>query len=475
MSDTDLCLQPATVIARLIRQRTVSASEVLAAHLQRIADVNPQVNAIVTLDIDGAQARARAIDEALDRGEDPGPLAGLPIAHKDLAETKGMRTTYGSPIFADFVPDFDALIVARLKAAGAVTLGKTNTPEFGAGSQTFNPIFGPTRNPYDLSKTCGGSSGGAAVALACGMIAIADGSDLGGSLRNPAGYCNVVGFRPSPGRVPTWPDPTPFLPFAVDGPMARTVADIALMLQAIAGPDLRAPLSISEPATLFAQSLERDFRGVRIAWSPDLGRLPVDPRVSEVLAAKRDIFIQLGCRVEEATPDLRDADEIFQVMRAFRYELTLGELLDRERHRMKDTVIWNIEAGRALSGPQVGRAMRLHAALLGRLYDFMQTYEFIVAPVSQVPPFPVEQPYITEINGVPMSNYIEWMRSCYYISVCNVPAISVPAGFTRDGLPVGIQIIGRPRADLEVLQLAHAFEQATQYWRQHPKLVIGCN
>ena len=475
MSDTDLCLQPATVIARLIRQRTVSAGEVLAAHLQRIADVNPQVNAIVTLDIDGAQARARAIDEALDRGEDLGPLAGLPIAHKDLAETKGMRTTYGSPIFGDFVPDFDALIVARLKAAGAVTLGKTNTPEFGAGSQTFNPIFGPTRNPYDLSKTCGGSSGGAAVALACGMIAIADGSDLGGSLRNPAGYCNVVGFRPSPGRVPIWPDPTPFLPFAVDGPMARTVADIALMLQAIAGPDPRAPLSISEPATLFAQSLERDFRGVRIAWSPDLGGLPVDPRVSEVLAAKRDIFIQLGCRVEEATPDLHDADEIFQVMRAFRYELTLGELLDRERHRMKDTVIWNIEAGRALSGPQVGRAMRLHAALLGRLYDFMQTYEFIVAPVSQVPPFPVEQPYITEINGVPMSNYIEWMRSCYYISVCNVPAISVPAGFTRDGLPVGIQIIGRPRADLEVLQLAHAFEQATQYWRQHPKLVIGCN
>jgi amidase len=475
MSDTDLCLQSATVIARLIRQRTVSASEVLAAHLQRIADVNPQVNAIVTLDIDGAQARARAIDEALDRGEDPGPLAGLPIAHKDLAETKGMRTTYGSPIFADFVPDFDALIVARLKAAGAVTLGKTNTPEFGAGSQTFNPIFGPTRNPYDLSKTCGGSSGGAAVALACGMIAIADGSDLGGSLRNPAGYCNVVGFRPSPGRVPVWPDPTPFLPFAVDGPMARTVADIALMLQAIAGPDPRAPLSISEPATLFAQSLDRDFHDVRIAWSPDLGGLPVDPRISEVIAAQRDIFVQLGCHVEEATPDLRDADEIFQVMRAFRYELTLGELLDRERHRMKDTVIWNIEAGRALSGPQVGRAMRLHTALLGRLYDFMQTYEFIVAPVSQVPPFPVEQPYITEINGVPMSNYIEWMRSCYYISVCNVPAISVPAGFTRDGLPVGIQIIGRPRADLAVLQLAHAFEQATQYWRQHPKLVIECN
>ncbi|MCS6889669.1 MAG: amidase [Chloroflexus sp.] len=467
---TDLCLQPATAIARLIRQRAVSAREVLEAHLARIEALNPLVNAIVTLDVEGARARASAIDEALDRGEDPGPLAGLPVAHKDLAETKGMRTTYGSPIFADYVPDFDALIVARLKAAGAVTIGKTNTPEFGAGSQTFNPIFGPTRNPYDLSKTCGGSSGGAAVALACGMIPIADGSDLGGSLRNPAGYCNVVGFRTSPGRVPVWPDPTPYLPFAIDGPMARTVSDIALILQAIAGPDPRAPLSISEPARIFAQPLERDLRGVRIAWSPDLGGLPVDPRVSEVIAAQRSIFEQLGCVVEEATPDLSDADEIFQVMRAFRYELTLGDLLDRERPRIKDTVVWNIEAGRALSGPQVGRAMRLHAALLARLHEFMQTYEFIIAPVSQVPPFPVEQPYITEINGVPMRNYIEWMRSCYYISVCNTPAISVPAGFTSDGLPVGLQIIGRPRADVSVLQLAYAYEQATQYWQRHPPL-----
>ncbi|MEF3274488.1 MAG: amidase [Chloroflexus sp.] len=468
--DTELCLQPATTIAHLIRQRAVSASEVLEAHLTRIEAINPLVNAIVTLDIEGARRRAREIDAQLARGEDPGPLAGLPVAHKDLVETKGMRTTYGSPIFADFVPDFDALIVARLKAAGAVTIGKTNTPEFGAGSQTFNPVFGVTRNPYDLSKTCGGSSGGAAVALACGMIPIADGSDLGGSLRNPAGYCNVVGFRSSPGRVPIWPDPTPYLPFAIDGPMARTVGDIALIMQAIAGPDPRAPLSISEPATIFTQSLERDLRGVRVAWSPDLGGLPIDPRVSEVIAAQRTVFAQLGCIVDEATPDLTDADEIFQVMRAFRYELTLGALLDRERARIKETVIWNIEAGRALSGPQVGRAMRLHAELLTRLYDFMQEYEFIVAPVSQVPPFPVEQPYVTEINGVPMGNYIEWMRSCYYISVCNLPAIAVPAGFTRDGLPVGLQIIGRPRADLSVLQLAHAFEQATQYWRHHPQL-----
>ncbi len=381
-----------------------------------------------------------------------------------------MRTTYGSPIFADFVPDFDALIVARLKAAGAVTIGKTNTPEFGAGSQTFNPVFGATCNPYDLSKTCGGSSGGAAVALACGMIPIADGSDLGGSLRNPAGYCNVVGFRPSPGRVPVWPDPTPYLPFAIDGPMARTVADIALILQAIAGPDLRAPLSISEPAQIFAQPLTADLRGARIAWSADLGGLPVDPRVSEVLVGQREVFARIGCVVEDATPDLADADEIFYVMRALRYELTLGELLDRERSRIKETVVWNIEAGRALTGPQVGRAMRLHAALLERLYTFMQTYDYIVAPVSQVPPFPIEQRYVTEINGIKMQNYIEWMRSCYYISVCNLPAISVPAGFTRDGLPVGIQIIGRPRADLSVLQLAHAYEQETQHWRRHPAI-----
>lgn len=467
---TEICFMPATELLGRIRARNLSVVEVVEAHLRRIEQVNPQVNAVVTLLPEQALAEARAADAALAKGHADAPLFGLPVAHKDLAETKGVRTTYGSPIFRDFVPDFDSLIVERLKAAGAISIGKTNTPEFGAGSQTFNPVFGPTRNPYDLSKTCGGSSGGAAVALACGMVPLADGSDMGGSLRNPAGYCNVVGFRTSPGRVPSWPDHAPWVPLSVDGPMARTVGDVALMLSAIVGPDPRAPLAISEPGDRFRHSLERDLRGARVAWSPDLGGLPIDPRVAAVIAAQRSTFAAIGCVVEEATPDFSDADEVFQVLRALRFELGMGALLETHRDQLKDTVVWNIEAGRKLSGPQVGRAMRLHTELYQRVRAFMEQYDFLVLPVSQVPPFPIEQPYITEINGVQMGNYIEWMRSCYYITLTGLPAISVPAGFTPEGLPVGIQIVGRYRDELAVLQLAYAFEQATGYGRRRPGL-----
>jgi amidase len=463
----ELCLLPATELAAAIRQRSLAVEEVMRAHLERIERLNPHVNAIVTLLPEQALAQARAADAALAQGDVlPGPLFGLPIAHKDLVETAGIRTTYGSPLYADHVPDFDALIVQRLRAAGAITLGKTNTPEFGAGSQTFNRVFGATRNPYDLSRTCGGSSGGAAVALACGMIPIADGSDMGGSLRNPAGYCNVVGLRPSPGRVPVWPNATPYIPLSVEGPMARTVGDVALLLQAMAGYDPRAPLSVGEDPALFAQPLERDLRGLRIAWSSDLGGLPVDPAVTAVVEAQRSTFAALGCVVEEAEPDLRDADEIFATLRAWKFELGLGELLDTHRDQLKDTVIWNIEAGRRLSGAEVGRAMRLQGELIERVREFFTHYDALVLPVSQVPPFPIEQPYVTEINGVLMSNYIEWMRSCYYITVTGHPAISLPAGFTPEGLPVGLQIVGRYRDEFGLLQLAYGYEQATQFWRR---------
>ena len=471
----EICALTAVELADHIRARRLSAAEVMEAHLLRIEQVNPRVNAIVTL-VPPEQAieAARACDKVLADGSAPdpseAPLFGLPVAHKDLVETRGLRTTYGSPIFADHVPTFDALLVERLRAAGAITIGKTNTPEFGAGSQTFNPIFGATRNPYDLSRTCGGSSGGAAVALACGLVPIADGSDLGGSLRNPAGYCNVVGFRTTPGRVPHWPARWPYMPFSVDGPMARTVADVALLLSAMAGPDPRAPLSLGEPGAIFAQPLAADVAGTRVAWSPNLGGLPVDPQVAAVFAAQRDTFIQLGCAVEEATPDLRDADEIFTTLRALGYEMGLGEHLDRHRDKLKDTVIWNIEQGRALTGPQVARAMRRHGELLERVRAFFERYDALVLPTSQVPPFPVEQPYVTEINGVQMESYLDWMRSCYWVSVMCCPAIAVPAGFTPEGLPVGLQIVGRPRDELGVLRLAHAFEQATGYWRRRPPL-----
>jgi amidase len=466
--NTDIHYESAVDLAARIRKREISVVEVVEAHLRRIEAVNPTINAIVTLTAERAIADGHAADAALAAGHAPGLLFGLPVAHKDLVETKGIRTTYGSPIFAEYVPDFDALIVERLHAAGAITIGKTNTPEFGAGSQTFNAVFGVTRNPYDPSKTCGGSSGGAAVALACGMVPLADGSDLGGSLRNPASFCNVVGFRTSPGRVPVWPSATPFLPFSVDGPMARSVADVALMLAAIAGPDPRAPLSISEPGSIFLPPLERDVRGWRIAWSADLGGLPFDPQVRTVFEARRSDFEALGCIVEDATPDLGDADEIFTTMRAFGFELTKRELLAQHRDKLKDTVIWNIEAGERLSGPDVGRAMRRHGELFQRVRTFMERYDALVTPVSQVPPFPVEQPYVTAINGVPMANYIEWMRSCYYITVTGLPAIAVPAGFTTTGLPVGLQIVGRYRDERSVLELAYGYEQATGFGGRRP-------
>lgn len=468
MSDTELCFLTASELARRIRQKEVSAHEVMAAHLAQIERVNPHVNAIVTLLPDRALARARAADEALARGEPAGPLHGLPIAHKDLAVTKGIRTTFGSPLFRDFVPDESTLLVERVQQAGAITLGKTNTPEFGAGSQTFDEVFGETRNPYDLGKTCGGSSGGAAVALACGLQPLADGGDQGGSLRNPASFCNVVGLRPSPGRVPTYPHRVGWAPFSVEGPMARTVRDVALMLSVIAGPDPRSPIAIAEPGDKFARPLARDFRGVRVAWSRDLGELPIDPRVTDVIERQLPTLAALGCRVEEAAPDFRDADECFKAWRAWQFELGFGPLLDRHPDQIKDTIRWNIEQGRRLTGAQLGQAELKRTALYHRLRRFMETYEFLLLPVSQVPPFPVEQRYVTEINGQPMGTYIDWMKSCYYVSAVGHPAISVPCGFTPEDLPVGVQIVGRYQDDWGVLQLAHAFERATEFWRQRP-------
>jgi amidase len=471
MSNLDICFMPATQLAQAIRSKQLSAREVMEAHLAQIERVNPKVNAVVTLLPEQALEQASAADEALARGETVGLLHGLPIAHKDLVNTKGIRTTSGSPIFKEFVPDEDALIVERLKKAGAITIGKTNVPEFGAGSQTYNEVFGETLNPYDLTKTCGGSSGGAAVALACGLQPLADGSDMGGSLRNPANFCNVVGFRPSPGRVPSWPKLTAWATLSVEGPMARTVQDVALMLQAIAGPDLRSPIAIAEPANLFARPLERDFKEVRIAWSRNLGEFPVDPRITAVLESQRHIFESLGCTVEEAQPDFSDADEIFKVLRAWSFEISMGELLKTHRDQLKETVIWNVEAGTKLTGPQVGQAEMKRTQLYHRVRAFMESYEYLILPVSQVPPFDVKQRYITEINGVEMATYIDWMKSCYYITVTGHPAISVPCGFTPEGLPVGIQIVGRHQADFSVLQLAHAFEQATGFWKQRPGVV----
>ena len=471
MSVQEICFLSAQELVKRIRSKELSAVEVMEAHLSQIDRINPSVNAIVTLLPEQAMSQARAADKALAAGTQPGALHGLPVAHKDLVFTRGIRTTQGSPIFKDFIPQQDALIVQRLKKAGAITIGKTNTPEFGAGSQTFNEVFGETLNPYDTSKTCGGSSGGAAVALACGMVPIADGSDMGGSLRNPANFCNVVGLRTSPGRVPIWPRLAGWSPLSVQGPMARTVQDTALMLSVIAGADPRSPIAIAEPGSVFARPLDRDFKHTRIAWNQNLGSLPVDPDVTAVIESQRQAFENLGCVVDDAEPNFTDADEIFKVLRAWQFELNFSEFLDTHRDQIKDTVIWNIEQGRKLSGPQLAKIERKHTDLYHRIRKFMETYQYIILPVSQVPPFDVKQRYITEINDVKMETYIDWMKSCYYITTTGHPAISVPCGFTPDGLPVGVQIVGRHQDDLGVLQLAYAFEQATEFWKHRPPVV----
>src|SRR2546426_174131 len=313
----EICFTPARELARLIRARKLSATEVVNAFIAQIERINPKVNAIVTFTPELALKKAKSAD----RGK---PLAGLPIAYKDLVPTKDVRTTFGSLIYRDHVPTEDHAVVERLTAAGAILIGKTNTPEFGAGSQTFNKLFGATRNPYDPSKTCGGSSGGAGAAVACGMLPFADGSDLAASLRNPGNYCNVVGFRPTPGRVPAWPSPNAWDSLAVIGPMARTVDDCAFLLSAMAGPDPRAPVSIAEPGEIFSKSLKRDFKKVRVAWSRDLGGLPMDDRVAAVLSAQKNVFKDLGCVLEEAEPDFSGATEAFETLRALGFLQRFG-------------------------------------------------------------------------------------------------------------------------------------------------------
>lgn len=456
----------AVELAARIRNKQVSAREVMAAHLAQIERVNPRVNAIITLVAERAMADAARADETLARGGTIGSLHGLPVAHKDLVDTAGIRTTRGSPFYRDNVPTRDALIVTRIRRAGAVTLGKTNTPELGAGSQTFNTIFGATRNPYDLTRTCGGSSGGAAVALACGMVPIADGSDTGGSLRNPAAFCNVVGFRPSPGRVPR--ESPSWSPLSVSGPMARTVADVALFLSAIAGPDPRSPLSIPEEGARFAAPLGRDFKGVRVAWWRGLGGIPFEPDIRRIADANRKVFETLGCLVEEAEPDFGGVDEAFPTLRYAANHAQYAAMARERPEWVKDTIKFEVAQAERLSGADIGRALARQARMYEQSRQFFERYDYFVLPVTQVLPFDVTTPYPTRISGTPMTTYIDWMRSCWYVTFMANPAISVPGGFTESGLPVGIQIVGRHRDEWSVLQLAHAFEQATRHAMRRP-------
>lgn len=468
--------KPATELRKLLLGKEISARELLDAHLRRIERTNPGVNAIVTLAAEQATAAAAAADDALARGEQVGCLHGLPVACKDLQETRGVRTSFGSTRYADHVPDHDALIVSRLRDAGAIMIGKTNTPEFGAGSQTYNAVFGVTRNPYDLTRTVGGSSGGAAAALAARMVPLATGSDMGGSLRNPASFCNVVGLRPSAGLVPTWPSTTAWSTLGVDGPMARTVGDVVLMLGAIAGHDPRSPIALPGNGSEFRDALDdvmfgepAVLRGLRVGWSRHPDGVPVAAEVTSVLDAEgRARLERLGAHVVDDEPDLRGADEAFRTIRAW---LFAGRP-DAELTDDNPDIDWNVEQGRRLTGADLMRAEHGRTEVYHRLRAYFERHDVLALPTVQVAPFSADVRWPRDIDGVAQRTYIDWMRSCSLISVTGLPAMSIPCGFTPAGLPVGLQLVGPPAGDLTLLRIAAAIERAHPLWQRRPPLDV---
>jgi amidase len=472
MSDTDLTPDsPARDLVDAVVAKRISARELLELHLRRIEQVNPVINAVVSLDADRAMDAAAAADERQARGAPLAPLHGLPFAFKDTHEVAGWRTTFGSPLMADHVSTQNDLIVERIRAAGVVPLGKTNVPEWAAGSHTFNPIFGTTRNPYDPSRSAGGSSGGAAAALAAGMVPLADGSDMGGSLRNPASFCNVVGLRPSLGRVPAWPTTNLWETTAVPGPMARTVDDLALLLSVVAGPDPRVPTASETLGAAFAPPLSGDLRGLRVAHTVDLGgAFEVDSQVREVVEAQAAIFSDAGAAVSDAYPDLVRAEETFRTLRAWLFYDAFGDVLAKQPDAFKPSLADNIRAGADLTGRDIARAYTDRTRLTERMGRFFESYDLLVLPVSQVPPFSVDLEYPTEIDGRPQHSYLDWMRSAYFFSVTGCPAISVPADFTREGWPIGLQLVGPVGGERRLLEIAAAYERATGAGRVRPPL-----
>jgi amidase len=467
----EICFMRAVDMAAALRARKISAREVMQAHLKQISHVNHALNAMVTpVPEDQLMAQAAAADESIARGKALGALHGMPVAVKDLHEARGIRTTFGSPLHKDNVPAFDCRVVQREREAGAILLGKTNVPEFGLGSQTFNPVFGPTLNPWDLSKTCGGSTGGGAVAVACGMAPLADGSDMGGSLRNPPNFNNVVGIRPSPGRVSNVPTNLAWFTLSVPGPVARNVTDCAFFLSILAGYDPHSPISIEQSGAQFTRPLERDFKGVRVAMFKDMG-LPWDPEVKAAVQAQRKVFETLGCVVIDAEPDFSGAHESFLAWRHWSIELGFGDLLATHGDQLNEYIHWHVEEGRKLTGPYLARVEKKRSELYQRLCNFQGEYDYFILPVNQVLPFDVTTHYPTEIAGTKMENYLAWMKSAYYISAAGNPAMSVPCAFSSTGLPIGLQIVGRHHDDWGVLQLGYAFEQETLVGTRRPPIV----
>lgn len=474
-----LVFYDAVELSRLIRERQVSCREVMSTYLDQIDQYNDKVNAIVSLQArDTLLEQADARDYELAGGMWHGVLHGFPLAVKDMALTKGIRTTLGSPIFREHIPAQDTLFVERMKASGGIIIGKTNVPEFALGSQTYNQVFGSTRNAYDQTKTAGGSSGGAAVGLALRMLPVADGSDMMGSLRNPAAFNNILGFRPSPGRVPLGPVPEVFYQqFFVDGPLGRTAGDVALLLSVQAGYDERSPLSLKDDPSLFLTPLKRDLKGIRIGWLGDFeGYLAVEPGVLELCKRALNDFQTIGCAVEEAR--LGFAPErlwnTWLTMRAF---LVAGSLRQHyhdpsKRAVMKPEAIWEVERGMSLSAADVYEAAVDRTAWYLHVCELFKDFDYLVMPTAAVFPFDVTTPWPAVISGRSMDTYHRWMEAVIPATLAGLPAISVPAGFSADGLPTGLQIIGKPQADLAVLQLAHAYEQVTGWVeKQKPALL----
>ena len=411
------------------------------------------------MSLDEDRARDGASEADRTPYDERGPLHGLPWAFKDTHDVAGWLTTYGSPLLADNVPVRDELIVERIRRAGAVTIGKTNVPEFAAGSHTFNKVFGTTFNPVDPTRSAGGSSGGAACALAAGMVPLAEGSDMGGSLRNPASFCGVVGLRPSRGRVPAWPSDNQWEALGISGPMARNVDDLALLLSVIAGPDPRVPLALGDPGAAFAPPVTGSLLGLRVAVSTDLGGLiEVDAEVAAVVEANAATLAAAGARVEAAHPDLALGEDTFRTLRAWSFQAGFRDMLEEHPEGFKTSLADNIRAGEGLTGADVARAYRQLTALAETARLFFEAYDVLLLPTSQVPPFPADQEYPADINGKPMATYLDWMRSAYLITVTGCPAVSVPGGRTRDGLPVGVQLVAPHGADRRLLEVAAAVE-----------------
>jgi amidase len=474
LSAEDLCFTPAVELREMLRKKAISPVELINVFLERIDKINPVINAYCTLVPEMALETAKKVESAIVQGKEVGLLAGIPVSIKDVNMTAGIRTTFGSKLYEDFVPEEDELLVERVKKEGGIILGKTNTPEFAAGASTFNQVFGITRNPWNTAYTVGGSSGGAAASVAAGIGPLAQGSDLGGSLRVPATFCGVVGFRPSPGRVPDYPSLLNWDDLAVQGPIARTIPDTALFLDALSGPDRRSPVALAGEKVTFLQSAKSpEAKKLKIAWSDNLNLMPVDPVVLREAKKSVDVFRGLGCEVVEDCPDFSGARETALILRGVRFIAVYGDQYRNDpgfRRLVNPLVTGNIEQGFKLTVDEIAWAHRQRSEIWDRVRAFFDKYDLLLTPTAPIPPFLAEVKFPTEIAGKPMGNYIDWAMLTYAITMTGHPAVSVPCGWTENGLPIGVQIVGRYQGEAALLKAAAAYEQAAPWADKRPPL-----